>query len=176
MLADMVKIIPIEVVLRNLAAGSLCKQTPIPLGTELSPALLDFYYKDDNLSDPLLTEARLERLGLVTKKFNDFFLVDLLNNDSFQNGHRLLCKIRKSVNFKNKLIYVGDEVQINRIDFQTKRAIIQDLIQRRNLLVRPSVANVSNIYVICSVHPYELPCKTLHGCPFYRDTKFHAKS
>ena len=66
MLVKPVKVIPIEVVLRNVAAGSLCKQMPIEQGTVLEPPLLDLYYKDDAYGDPLLTEARLERLALVT--------------------------------------------------------------------------------------------------------------
>ncbi len=61
-----VQVIPIEVVLRNVAAGSLCRQMPIPEGTALSPPLIDLYYKDDALGDPLLSEARLARLDLVT--------------------------------------------------------------------------------------------------------------
>ena len=61
-----VAIVPVEVVLRNRAAGSLCRQLPITPGTVLEPALLDLYYKDDELGDPLLTEARLELLGLLT--------------------------------------------------------------------------------------------------------------
>jgi phosphoribosylaminoimidazole-succinocarboxamide synthase len=52
--------------MRNIAAGSLCKQMPIEAGAPLEPALLDLYYKDDAYGDPLLTEARLERLGLLT--------------------------------------------------------------------------------------------------------------
>jgi phosphoribosylaminoimidazole-succinocarboxamide synthase len=66
MLVKPVKVIPIEVVIRNIAAGSLCKQMPIEQGTVLEPPLLDLYYKDDAYGDPLLTEARLERLALVT--------------------------------------------------------------------------------------------------------------
>jgi len=66
MLVRPVKVIPLEVVIRNLAAGSLCRQLPIAPGTALSPPLLDLYYKDDAFGDPLLTEARLERLALVT--------------------------------------------------------------------------------------------------------------
>ncbi len=66
MLARPVRVIPIEVVIRNVAAGSLCKQMPIAPGTPLEPPLLDLYYKDDGLGDPLLTEARVELLGLVT--------------------------------------------------------------------------------------------------------------
>ena len=61
-----VEVIPLEVVLRNVATGSLCKQTPILQGTTLEPALLDLYYKDDAFGDPLLTEARLALLRLVT--------------------------------------------------------------------------------------------------------------
>ena len=66
MLVKPVRVIPIEVVIRNVAAGSLCKQMPIEQGTVLEPPLLDLYYKDDAYGDPLLTEARLERLALVT--------------------------------------------------------------------------------------------------------------
>jgi phosphoribosylaminoimidazole-succinocarboxamide synthase len=66
MLVRPVTIVPVEVVMRNTAAGSLCKQMPIEAGTPLEPALLDLYYKDDAFGDPLLTEARLERLGLLT--------------------------------------------------------------------------------------------------------------
>ncbi|MFM8544671.1 MAG: phosphoribosylaminoimidazolesuccinocarboxamide synthase [Vulcanococcus sp.] len=61
-----VRIVPVEVVIRNTAFGSLCKQMPIEPGTPLDPPLLDLYYKDDAFGDPLLTEARLERLGLFT--------------------------------------------------------------------------------------------------------------
>ena len=66
MAVQSVTVIPLEVVLRNVATGSLCKQTPIAPGTNLEPALLDLYYKDDAFGDPLLTEARLELLQLVT--------------------------------------------------------------------------------------------------------------
>ena len=66
MAVQKVEVIPLEVVLRNVATGSLCKQTPIPAGTALEPALLDLYYKDDAFGDPLLTDARLELLQLVT--------------------------------------------------------------------------------------------------------------
>ncbi len=66
MLARPVRVVPVEVVIRNVAAGSLCKQMPIETGTPLVPPLLDLYYKDDAYGDPLLTEARLERLALLT--------------------------------------------------------------------------------------------------------------
>ena len=65
MLVRPVQMVPLEVVIRNIAAGSLCKQLPIAPGTRLEQPLLDLYYKDDGLGDPLLSEARLRLLGLV---------------------------------------------------------------------------------------------------------------
>ena len=65
MLVRRVEIIPLEVVLRNIATGSLCRQTPIAEGTAIAPALMDLYYKDDALGDPLLTEARVQLLGVA---------------------------------------------------------------------------------------------------------------
>jgi len=95
-------------------------------------------------------------LGLVTKKFNEFFLVDLKNQENFGDSGRFLCKVRKSINFKDQLIYVGDEVVIDKIDLKSKRAVITSLKKRKNLLARPSVANISNIYVTFSVEEPEL--------------------
>lgn len=61
-----VKIIPLEVVVRNIAAGSLCQQTGLALGTVLNPPLVEFYYKNDALGDPLLTIDRLRVMALAT--------------------------------------------------------------------------------------------------------------
>jgi phosphoribosylaminoimidazole-succinocarboxamide synthase len=61
-----VKILPLEVVVRNIAAGSLCLQTGIALGTVLAEPLVDFYYKNDGLGDPLLTPQRLLLMQLAT--------------------------------------------------------------------------------------------------------------
>lgn len=60
-----VKIIPLEVVVRNLAAGSLCKQTGLAVGTPLEPPLVEFYYKNDALGDPLLTRDRIRVMNLA---------------------------------------------------------------------------------------------------------------
>ena len=60
-----VTIVPLEVVVRNLAAGSLCKQTGLPLGTQLEPSLVEFYYKNDDLGDPLLTRDRIFALNIA---------------------------------------------------------------------------------------------------------------
>jgi len=98
-----------------------------------------------------------KHLGLVTKKFNEFFLVDLINKEDYSdNKKRFLCKVKKSINFKDQLIYVGDKVVIDHIDLRSKRAVIISLKKRINFLKRPSVANISNIYVVCSVEEPKL--------------------
>ena len=61
-----VKIIPLEVVVRNIAAGSLCKQTGLAEGKILPFPLVEFYLKNDALGDPLLTRDRIFLLELVT--------------------------------------------------------------------------------------------------------------
>ena len=58
-----VNIIPIEVVVRNVAAGSIVRQTPLEEGTVFSNPLVEFYLKDDEKDDPLLTEDRARLIG-----------------------------------------------------------------------------------------------------------------
>ena len=62
--------------------------------------------------------------GLVTKKFNNFFYVDILDCDYMNEVTRFLCKSRKSIYYKKNLIFVGDEVIISHINRTAKTAII----------------------------------------------------
>ena len=64
-IAQKIKIIPIEIVLRNKAYGSICKQTPLIPGTSLKEPLIDLYFKNDELNDPLLTKNRIKLLNIV---------------------------------------------------------------------------------------------------------------
>nr|WP_041587973.1 MULTISPECIES: phosphoribosylaminoimidazolesuccinocarboxamide synthase [Thermincola] len=60
------KIIMVEVVVRNIAAGSLSKRIGLPEGTMLPRTVLEFYYKDDALGDPLINEYHIYALNLAT--------------------------------------------------------------------------------------------------------------
>ena len=62
-----VKIIPLEVVVRNVAAGSLSKRIGWEEGKELPHPIVEFYYKDDDLGDPLLAEEHIRLLELASK-------------------------------------------------------------------------------------------------------------
>ena len=62
-----VKIIPLEVVVRNVAAGSLSKRIGWEEGKELPHPIVEFYYKDDDPGDPLLTEEHIRLLELASE-------------------------------------------------------------------------------------------------------------
>jgi phosphoribosylaminoimidazole-succinocarboxamide synthase len=66
MLVRNLKILPLEVVVRNIAAGSLCQQTGLTMGQVLPRPLVEFYSKNDALGDPLLTRDRILLLELAT--------------------------------------------------------------------------------------------------------------
>jgi phosphoribosylaminoimidazole-succinocarboxamide synthase len=67
-LVKRVAIIPLEVVVRNVVAGSLSKRTGIAEGTQLDKPVVEFYYKNDELGDPLLTEDHIDMMQLATKE------------------------------------------------------------------------------------------------------------
>jgi len=60
-----VEIIMVEVVVRNIAAGSLSKRLGLPEGTMLPRTVLEYYYKNDELGDPLVNEYHIQVLGLA---------------------------------------------------------------------------------------------------------------
>ncbi|AWK61578.1 phosphoribosylaminoimidazole-succinocarboxamidesynthase [Helicobacter cinaedi PAGU611] len=68
MLCKKVSIIPIEVVVRNIATGSLTKRLGISEGSVLPFALVEFYYKDDALGDPIINDEHCKILGLVKEQ------------------------------------------------------------------------------------------------------------
>jgi phosphoribosylaminoimidazole-succinocarboxamide synthase len=66
MVVKAVTIIPLEVVVRNLAAGSLCKRYGIAEKTPIDPPIVEFFYKQDSLDDPLITDEHIRVMKLAT--------------------------------------------------------------------------------------------------------------
>lgn len=62
-----VQIVPIEVIVRNIATGSLTKRLGIPDGTKLSPIVLEFCYKNDALGDPMINDYHVHAMNLATE-------------------------------------------------------------------------------------------------------------
>ncbi|MFC5559135.1 phosphoribosylaminoimidazolesuccinocarboxamide synthase [Ureibacillus thermophilus] len=67
-LVKKVEIIPLEVVVRNMAAGSFSERLGIEEGTPLKRPIVEFYYKNDALNDPLITNNHIEILCIATKE------------------------------------------------------------------------------------------------------------
>lgn len=60
-----VQIVPVEVVMRNIAAGSLSKRLGLPEGTVMKKPVLELYYKDDALGDPMINEYHIAAMDLA---------------------------------------------------------------------------------------------------------------
>ena len=63
-----VKIVPLEVIVRNIAAGSLSERLGVPEGTKMSSTVLEFCYKNDDLGDPIVNEYHIRAVGLASDK------------------------------------------------------------------------------------------------------------
>ncbi len=63
-----VEIVPLEVIVRNVAAGSLSKRLGLPEGTVMKKTVLEFCYKDDALGDPMVNEYHILAAGFATKE------------------------------------------------------------------------------------------------------------
>ena len=116
MIAQKIKIIPLEIVLRNTAYGSLCKQTTIKSGTVLAKPLIDIYLKNDELNDPLITKDRIELMNIITSKDLDLIIeltlkINVILKNFFKNIQLQLVdfKLEFGYDFKNNIV-LGDEI------------------------------------------------------------------
>ena len=135
-IAQKVKIIPIEVVLRNTAYGSLCKQTTIEPGTILESPLIDFYLKNDDLNDPLLTKERIKLLKIINNEdleiISDMTLkINKLLKRFFYNIKLNLVDFKLEFGYDSKgRIVLGDEISPDNCrlwDLNQKNGIIVSL-------------------------------------------------
>ena len=94
-----VEIIPLEVVVRNVAAGSLSQRLGIEEGTQLPRSIIEFYYKNDKLGDPMVSEEHITAFGWAsTQDIDDIMALALRIND-FLSG-LLLGVGLKLIDFK----------------------------------------------------------------------------
>jgi phosphoribosylaminoimidazole-succinocarboxamide synthase len=81
-----VEIIPIEVVVRNVAAGSLSQRLGIPEGTRLPRSIVEYYYKNDQLNDPMVAEEHITAFGWATPPDMDDIVHLTLRINDFLTG------------------------------------------------------------------------------------------
>ncbi len=116
MIAKKIKVIPLEIVLRNTAYGSLCKQTTIKPGTYLSKPLIDIYLKNDELNDPLLTKDRIELMSILSSDDLELIInltlrINLILKSFFKNIQLKLVDFKLEFGYDSENnILLGDEI------------------------------------------------------------------
>ncbi|MFM9845688.1 MAG: phosphoribosylaminoimidazolesuccinocarboxamide synthase [Hyphomicrobiaceae bacterium] len=94
-----VEIIPLEVVVRNVAAGSLSERLGLEDGTQLPRSIVEFYYKNDKLNDPMVSEEHITAFGWANPQEIDEVMSLALRINDFLGGLFLGAGIRL-VDFK----------------------------------------------------------------------------
>lgn len=107
-----VDVIPLEVVVRNVAAGSIAKRLGLEEGTQLPRSLVEFYYKKDELNDPLVTEEHIGAFNWASPQEVDEMISMALRVNDFMAGLFAGIGIRL-VDFKIEFgrHYEGDTVR-----------------------------------------------------------------
>ncbi len=106
--------LPVEFVVRNIAAGSLCKRLGIKAGTELQPPVFELFYKNDELHDPMINEShvvsfgwgnaeQLERGRELTLQVNEVL------KGIFKAGNMLLVDYKLEFGMYRGALTLGDE-------------------------------------------------------------------
>ena len=108
-----VEIIPIEVVVRNVAAGSLSTRFGLAEGTSLPRSVVEYYYKSDELNDPMVSEEHITAIGWATPSELDEMLSMSLRVNDFLSGLFFALGIRL-VDFKVEYgrLFEGDDMRI----------------------------------------------------------------
>lgn len=110
-----VEIVPVEVIVRNIAAGSLSKRLGLEEGTKLRSAVLEYCYKDDALGDPMINEYHAYALGIATKEELDqiaamsFKINDIMSEYLKDLGIELIDFKLEFGRYKGKII-LADEI------------------------------------------------------------------
>jgi len=105
---------PIECVVRNIAAGSLCKRLGIEEGIDVSPPLFEFFLKNDELHDPMINEYHIETFGwasadnIAQMKVLTFKVNDVLKK-LFLDAGLLLVDYKLEFGLFNNEVILGDE-------------------------------------------------------------------
>jgi phosphoribosylaminoimidazole-succinocarboxamide synthase len=137
-----VEIIPLEVVVRNVAAGSISKRLGIEEGTPLPRPIVEFYFKNDDLGDPLVSEEHVLAFGWATQQDLDDMVSLALRVNDFLSGLFLGVGIRL-VDFKIEIgriwdgdymrLIVADEISPDSCrlwDVQTGKKLDKDVFRR----------------------------------------------
>ena len=103
-----------ECVVRNLAAGSICKRYGIEEGLEINPPTFEFFLKNDALHDPMINDYHIVSFGWadpthIEEMKKQTFKVNEVLKDLFKNGNMLLVDYKLEFGLCNDELLLGDE-------------------------------------------------------------------
>lgn len=115
MLVRRLQIVPVEVIIRNMVAGSLAKRLGLEEGTPLSQPILEHCYKSDALGDPIVNEYHIRVLGWASEaEIREIerlsFRVNDLLKDFFDRRHLILVDFKLEFGRHHGKILLGDEI------------------------------------------------------------------
>ena len=167
-LVRQVEIIPIEVVVRNFAAGSISKRLGIPEGTPLPRPIIEFYYKDDALGDPMVSEEHIIAFGWASQQDLDDMVALALRVNDFLSGVMMGVGIRL-VDFKIEIgriwendfqrLVVADEISPDSCrlwDMKTGEKLDKDVFRR-------DLGNLADAYTEVARRLGVLPSNVTHA-------------
>ena len=134
MLTKKVRIVPIEVVVRNIIAGSLAKRLGLKEGEAITPPIVEFYYKNDALGDPLITEEHIRLLNLaepaMVGQIKDLALtINRLLTPFFQERNMILVDFKLEFGRHKGSLILADEISPDTCRFwdqKTKESMDKD--------------------------------------------------
>ncbi len=105
---------PIECVVRNISAGSICRRLGVESGLELIPPTFEFFLKDDQLGDPMINEYHIESFGWakaehIEKAKELTFKVNKILKELFLTGNMLLVDSKLEFGLYKGEVLLGDE-------------------------------------------------------------------
>lgn len=105
---------PIECVVRNVAAGSICRRLGVEEGIDLNPPTFEFFLKNDELGDPMINDYHIESFGWCEKKYVEqmkdlTFKVNGILTELFKSGGMLLVDYKIEFGLFKGEICLGDE-------------------------------------------------------------------
>mgnify|MGYP004664123629 CR=1 FL=1 len=133
-----VEIVPLEVIIRNITAGSICKRFGVKEGIVLASPSLEFSYKNDELGDPMINASQAVALGFATREDVDtisamaFKVNDVLRAEFLKAGLRLVDFKLEFGRFDGKII-LADEISPDTCrlwDVETNQKLDKDRFRR----------------------------------------------
>jgi phosphoribosylaminoimidazole-succinocarboxamide synthase len=115
MVVERLEMLPVEVVVRNVAAGSLTRRLGIEAGTRLDPPLVEFYLKDDALHDPIITEDHIRVMNLATQEQvdqmkRDALTVNVVMRSFLEQRDMVLVDYKLEFGTRDGEVVLGDEI------------------------------------------------------------------